>query len=166
MAYSCIICGEIHHDRPAFAFLSPYHYHTLSGEEKETSATLSEDWCIIEHDTRKDHFIRAVLRLPITGTAEEFEYGVWVSLSEKNFVHYMDNFNEDIKDTAFFGYLCNQIPGYDNTLLIKTNVVCGPKGQRPFVFPQEEQQDNPFVYDFIHGITKEEADKRTHQLLK
>jgi hypothetical protein len=166
MSYVCSICGEVHNDRPAYAFISPFHYHVLSPEDQATTAKLSDDWCIIGHDTQADHFIRAVLKMPITGTDDTFEYGVWVSLSEKNFVHYMDNFNEDLEGTTFFGYLCNQMPDYENTLLIKTDVVCGPKGQRPEVFLQSNQEDNPFVTDFIKGITKEEADRRTHQLLE
>jgi hypothetical protein len=165
MPYQCTVCGQLHDDIPAFAFISPHYYHILSDEDKSTMAKLSEDWCIIRHDTQTDHFIRAVLQLPIADTDEIFEYGVWVSLSEKNFGHYMDNFNEDIEGTTFFGYLSSQIPGYENTLSIKTNVVCGPKGQRPYVIPHQDQQDNTLVHDYYHGITPEEADQRIHQLL-
>jgi hypothetical protein len=165
MAYRCSVCGEVHHDRPAYAFISPDYYHLLSQDEQVSMAKLSEDWCVIEHDTQSDYFVRAILRLPIHDTDDTFEYGVWVSLSEKNFVYYMDNFNEDIEGTTFFGYLCNQIPGYENTLLIKTNVVCGGKGQRPEVFLHKDQGDHLFVNDFFYGITPEEADRRTHLLL-
>ena len=165
MSYVCSICGQVHDERPAFAFTSPFHYHLLSEEDKDNTATLSEDWCIIEHDTQADHFIRAVLKLPIEGTDDTFEYGVWVSLSENNFVHYMDNFNEDLEGTTFFGYLCSQISGYESTILIRANVVCGPEGKRPVVFLHGDQEDHQFVSDFINGITKEEADKRTHELL-
>lgn len=155
----------MHDSRPAFAFISPYHYHALSDVDQQSMAKLSEDWCIISHDTQADHFIRATLELPIIDTDETFEYGVWVSLSKKKFVFYLDNFHEEIEGTTFFGYLCSQIPGYANTLSIKTNVVCGPKGQRPIVFPQESQQEHPLVHDFLHGISSIEADKRTHLLL-
>ena len=165
MAYQCSVCGEIHHDFPAFSFSSPYYYHILSEEDQATMAELSEDWCIIRHDTQTDYFIRAVLELPVTGTAETFQYGVWVSLSEKNFEYYMDNLDETREGDAFFGYLCNRIPGYENTLATRANIVCGPKGQRPHVFPHGEQ-DHAFVRDFIQGISPEEADRRIHLLLK
>ncbi|NCD70887.1 DUF2199 domain-containing protein [Mucilaginibacter agri] len=164
MPYQCSVCNEVHHDWPAIAFNSPHYYHILSQEDKDKLATLSEDWCIIDYGDQTDRFIRAILRLPVIDTDQTLEYGVWVSVSEKNFVHYMDNFNEDIEGTTFFGYLCNQISEYDNTLSLKTNVVCGSKGQRPEVFPHKDQ-DNAFVHDCIYGITQEEADKRVHVLL-
>lgn len=166
MKYKCSVCDQVHEDMPAFAFNSPYYYHILSEEDKANTSFLNEDWCIIEHDTQTDHFIRTVLRLPIINSDATFEYGLWVSLSEKNFKYYMDNFNEDISGAAFFGYLCNQIPGYENTLLLKANVVCGTKGNRPEIFLQDDQQDNAFVRDYINGITLEEVDRRVHMLLK
>jgi hypothetical protein len=166
MSYLCTICGTIHDDRPALGFTSPYHYQILTAEEQANTAKLSEDWCVVMHDTQEDHFIRAVLKTPIKDTDDTLEYGVWVSLSETNFVYYMDNFNEDLEGTTFFGYLCNQLPGYEDTLLIKANVVCGPTGQRPQVVPHADQQDKPLVTDFYNGVTKEDADYWTHQLLQ
>jgi hypothetical protein len=162
MSHRCSVCGEVHQEMPAIAFNSPDYYAMLTEEEKTSIATLSEDFCIIEYEEQTDRFIRAVLTMPIIGTDDTFEYGVWVSLSEENFVYYMDNFNKDLEGENFFGYLCNQIPGYEDTLLLQTTVVCGPRRQRPMVFPGEEQIDNQFVKDCIDGISQEEADKRIH----
>ncbi len=165
MSFVCSVCGEEHDDMPALTFSSPHYYHILSDGDKAVMATLTEDGCIIEHETQTDRFIRVGLRLPIIDSEETLEYGVWVSLSEKSFEYYMDNFGEDIEGTTFFGYLCNQIPGYEQTLSIKANVVCGPKGLRSQIFLHDDQQDNLLVVDSIHGITQEEADKRIHLLM-
>lgn len=166
MSYHCTQCGKIHDERPALGFLSPDYYQYLSEEDKKNIATLAEDFCIIEYDKQTDRFIRAILSMPIKGTDDTLEYGVWVSLSEKNFLHYMDNFEENLEGETFFGYLCNNVPGYKETLHIRTNVVCGPQGERPHVFPHNDQADHPFVRDFIEGIPVEEADKRVHMVMK
>ena len=165
MSFHCSICGKLHEERPAIGFLSPHYYHILSEEEKASIATLSEDFCIIEYNDQTDRFIRAVLSMPIKDSEDTMDYGVWVSLSEKNFEYYMDHFMDDLESETFFGYLCSSIPGYENTLSLKTNVVCGPVGQRPQVYPHQSQSDNVFIKDCIEGISKEEADRRIHLVL-
>lgn len=165
MSFPCSVCGELHEERPAIAFNTPHYYHILSEEDKASLATLSEDFCIIEYGDQTDRFIRAVLNIPVKDSEFNMEYGVWVSLSEKNFEHYMDHFNDDLEGETFFGYLCSSIPGYENTLLLKTNVVCGTVNQRPQVFPHASQSDNVFVKDFTEGISQEEADRRIHLII-
>jgi len=165
MSFPCSVCGELHEERPAIAFSAPHYYHILSEEDKASLAILSEDFCIIEHGDQTDRFIRAVLNIPVKDSESNMEYGVWVSLSERNFEHYMDHFNDNLEGETFFGYLCNAIPGYENTLLLKTNVVCCPADKRPQVYPHESQSDNTFVKDYIKGISIEDADRRTHLVL-
>lgn len=165
MSFRCSVCGSLHEGRLAIGFLSPHYYHILSEEDKTAMATLSEDCCIIEYGDQTDRFIRVVLKLPIRDSEDMMDCGVWVSLSQPNFEYYMDHFNDDLEGEIFFGYLCNSIPGYEDTLLLKTNVVCGPAGQRPKVYLHESQSDNAFVKDCIGGISKEEADRRMHLVL-
>lgn len=81
-------------------------------------------------------------------------------MSEQSFKDYLDNYkNEDHRGT-YFGYLCNNLPGYQNTLSLKTNVIL--RGTiRPEVIPHKDQLDNEFVKDYYEGIDKLIADNRT-----
>ena len=97
-------------------------YLALSEEEKQAKATLTSDTCIIRHDTQTDYFIRTVLLVPVTGREEPFLWGVWVSLSQQNFERYIDTWDSHDESDVYTGYLCNQLPGYMDTLFLKATV--------------------------------------------
>jgi hypothetical protein len=166
MKYICKNCGEEHEGWPALAFNSPDHYHNLSEDEKKNIAKISDDFCIIKNEDQTDRFIRAVLFQKVNDHCQNLEYGVWVSLSEKSYKDYLDNFKSDDHEGGYFGYLSNQIPGYENTLLIKTNVIVSKGNNRPEIIPQDDQIENEFVKDYYKGISKEEAEDRVNRVLK
>jgi hypothetical protein len=159
MEYTCAVCGKQHDDWPALAFDSPYHYHNLSEVEKETIAQLNSDSCIIIYEDQADRFIRCTLTQKVNDSCQHLDYGVWVSLSEKNFNDYEANFNNENHETAYFGYLCNDIPGYESTLSIPTSVETRTGGQRPDIIP-DPNFDHPFVKDYYNGISLMEAEER------
>ena len=162
MRYKCSECGHYHEDWPALAFNSPDYYAMLSEEDKKNIAEINDDFCIIQHDTQTDHFIRTVLFQKVNDSCEPLHYGIWVSLSEKSFIEYSENFHDN-KEAGYFGYLCNAIPGYENTLAIKCNVYVTSGNNRPEVVPQE--CDHPFVRDYINGISVEEAEHRIKEMI-
>jgi hypothetical protein len=162
MLFTCSTCGKVHEGFPALGFDAPYYYHNLSETEKEDIAALSDDFCIIRHPDQTDRFIRVVLNQKIIDFSDTLQYGVWVSLSEKSFNDYKEHYNSPHHLTTYFGYLCNQLPGYENTLSIKTNVETAADNNRPEIFPHDDQMDNPFVRDYFEGITLEEAERRIH----
>ena len=45
----------------------PDQYACLSEEQREAMGKISSDFCTITHDGGTDHFIRAVLEVPIHG---------------------------------------------------------------------------------------------------
>ncbi len=67
----------------------PFAYHAAAPfpwspeMEEEPGSVLGEEQCIIagEH-----FFVRAIIRLAVLDAADEFEWGVWVSLSEASFM--------------------------------------------------------------------------------
>lgn len=150
----------MHNEWPALGFNAPDNYYMLSEEDKGRIAQKSDDFCVIEHEEQTDRFIRAVLFQKVIDHCEELNYGVWVSLSEKSFNDYKGEFKKGNKDVTYFGFLCNNIPGYEYSDSIKTNVVVSQGDNRPEIIPHNDQMDNPFVYDYFNGITKEEAEKR------
>ncbi|HXS54493.1 MAG TPA: DUF2199 domain-containing protein [Hanamia sp.] len=162
MLFNCSVCGQVHEGFPALGFDAPYFYHNLSDIEKQEIAELSDDFCIIRYPNQTDHFIRVVLNQKIIDFPETLQYGVWVSLSEKSFNDYKEHYNSTDHLTTYFGYLCNQLPDYENTLSIRTNVQTAADNNRPEIFPHDDQIDNPFVRDYFEGISREEAERRIH----
>ena len=164
MKYICSKCGQEHEGRPAIGFDSPYYYDTLSQDEKDSIATLSEDLCTITHEDQTDRFIRGVIHMQVNDDCEPLDYGVWVSLSESSYDNYKENFHNEYHEVTYFGYICNNLTGYDDTLSIKANVVTRGK-TRPEIIPHDDQMDNEFVRDYYEGIDKATADARIRQLL-
>lgn len=140
MKYICTKCGQEHDGRPSIAFDSPYQYEKLDDEDKESIASLSDDLCVIRHDEQTDRFVRAVLHQKVNGDCQSLDYGVWVSLSERSFNDYLDNYDKDDYEATYFGFICNNLNGYANTLLIKSNVVLRGK-IRPEIILHDDQLD-------------------------
>jgi hypothetical protein len=159
MKYTCENCGKEHEDWPALTFNSPHYYHILSNEEKETIATIDLDFCTIKRSDHTDRFIRVTLAQKVNDHCADLEYGLWVSLSEKSFNDYSDNYNNDSHQAGYFGYLSNYVPGYSNTLSIHMNVNTQSANQRPYIEPHQSF-DHPFVKDYYNGISKAEAETR------
>ena len=150
LRFRCVTCGQTHDGLPDVAFDSPFHYHSLTEEQRRTRARLSSDLCDIDH---QDFFVRACLGIPIKGLEEEFVWGVWVSLSETNFRRYVEVFEEDpppAGDGPWFGWLCNRLPGYPETLSLKTSVALQPRRQRPRV--TLEPTEHPLAVHQREGI--------------
>src|ERR1700761_3417895 len=111
--YTCSCCGKVHTEWPALAYASPDSYHFLSDNDKQTIASLSEDFCIITHPKQVDRFIRCTLIQKVADHCENLQYGLWVSLSEKSFLDYSSNFHNEHHDAQYFGWLCNRLPEYE-----------------------------------------------------
>jgi len=148
--FHCTTCGEWHDGLPDLAFSAPYNYEQLSPDEQQ-SAYKTDDVCVIG----SDHFIRAVIPLPVIGTDEEFNFGAWVSLSETNFGRYLELFDstEVGAEEPYFGWLSNRLPGYPDTLSLKTNVHLRPYPNRPWI--ELEPTDHPLAIHQRQGIPRE-----------
>ncbi len=164
MKYICSRCGQEHEGRPSIAFDGPYQYQRLNKEDKESIATLSPDLCVIKHEHQTDRFIRAVLHQKVIDDCQTLDYGVWVSLSEKSFQDYVDNYDKEDHQATYFGFLSNNLADYQDTISIRTNVVL--RGRvRPEVIPHDDQLEHDFVKDYYHGIEKATADDRVRRAL-
>lgn len=82
-----------------------------------------------------------------------FVWDVWVSLSETNFKRASDRWHDPnrIEEPPYFGWLCNSLPGYPETLSLKTNVHTRPVGIRPFI--ELEPTEHPLAVEQRDGIT-------------
>jgi hypothetical protein len=161
LKYKCSNCGEMHEEWSAIGFDAPDNFYNLSDEERDRYVKeKNDDFCVIEYEDQTDRFIRAVWFQKVVDHCEDLHYGVWVSLSEKSFNDYKENFSSEDHEGVYFGYLSTQIPGYDYNISIKTNVVLSGNSQRPEVIPHQDQMQEVFVRDYWNGITKQEAEKR------
>ena len=163
--YKCSICGEIHKTWPALAFNSPISYHELSKELKNSIAKIDSDFCIINYPDQTYRFIRVILKQKVNNFNQHLEYGLWVSISGKSFSNYSENYKKDNYEEKYFGWLNSCIPEYENTMNIPTTVTTGKGNERPEIIPHEDHT-HKFVEDYYNGITKEEAEKRIHEMMK
>ncbi|OCA75753.1 hypothetical protein BBI00_10205 [Chryseobacterium arthrosphaerae] len=163
MKYICECCGEEKEDWPALGYSSPYFYSCLSEEELK-NAELTSDLCTIEAPDDTHRFIRAVLVQEVIDDCRDLDYGIWVSLSEKSFNEYVENYDNKKFEAEYFGWLSTYLPDYDFSESIPTTVVVNNAIGRPFVFPHQSHK-HPFVDDFYNGITKEEAERRINRVL-
>ena len=163
--FKCSQCGEYHEEWPALGKKSPWHYHTLPEHKKEQIAYLNDDFCEIRWDDQTDKFIRTVLAIPVIDFHLNLEYGLWVSVSAKSYEEYNTNFDSMAYESGFFGWICNKINGYKDTLQIPTDVIVHPGTQRPRLKPHADHQ-HQLVLDFYNGISREEAESRIHEVIK
>lgn len=164
LKYTCSCCGQEHETWPALTYSSPTAYEYLAVVEKKSIAELSGDFCIIKYEEQTDKYIRCTLTQKVIDHCESLEYGLWVSLSDKSFEDYNDNFKNENHENQYFGWLSNEIPDYDFNDSIPTTVFTRIGNRRPEIVPHDDF-DYPFVRDYYSGITKEEAERRIKNML-
>lgn len=154
VTFSCACCGKTVSGLPDLAFDAPLHYAQLPEAARADRASLDADFCVIDGEQR---FIRAVCPIPIRGTEEFFAWGVWVSLSTDSFDRYRASFEEpdQAKLGGMFGWLCNRLPLYPDTMELQTSVLLQDGRQRPLVWVNQAHDSHPLYIDQRAGITAE-----------
>lgn len=152
LAFRCRSCSQVHEGIPAFGWDYPVQYLDVPEGERERRCFLTSDTCVIDDEF---FFTRGCLEIPVIGHDESLSWGVWVSLSEKNFRHF-----EELLGVAkrsdhgpFFGWLCAHIHVYADTLNLKTMVHLRDDGIRPYV--ELEPTNHPLAIEQRDGITLE-----------
>jgi hypothetical protein len=163
--FKCYECGNVHSEWPALAFKSPANYDFLSDKEKTELGKLESDFCEIKYEDQVDRFIRVTLTQKVKDACESLEYGLWVSLSEKNYLDYKENYNNPNHETGYFGWLCSNISEYGDTSSIPCDVMTKSGNDRPEIIPHEDFE-HPFVRDYYSGILKTEAENRINEMIK
>jgi len=153
-SFKCSCCGKLHEGSPSFGFRAPDPYLEQSKEIQQTGK-LKTDTCWYEDEEGKHYFIRVCLEIPIHGISEPFLWGVWVSLSRKNFERYVETFDAPDTEDRYFGWFCNRLPYYEDTYAIKTQVHPRSGNIRPYI--ELEQTDHPLSVDFHQGISIQKA---------
>jgi len=153
---TCPSCGAAHSGIFDLACDKPIHWpgpaeYSPNSIRSTSSHFLSQDFCALEGE---DFFVRCVLELPIQGAQDEsFSFGVWSSLSQKNFALYAEQFDRDDNETLgpWFGWFSNRLDGYPNTLNLKCQVHPRSGRCRPLI--KLEPMDHPLACEQRDGIT-------------
>lgn len=149
--WKCADCGEVHEGLvEGYGYDAPSTYYTVPEQELASRCQLTPDYCSIDDE---DFFVRGCLEIPIIGHTEPFVWGVWVSLSRKNFEREQAMANDParVDEPPYFGWLSTQIQIYPDTYALKTNVHTRAVGQRPYI--ELERTDHPLAIEQRNGIT-------------
>ncbi|TGD79766.1 DUF2199 domain-containing protein [Hymenobacter wooponensis] len=149
--FTCTRCGEVHEDIPmCFGAEYPDYYFSVPPDERQLRIEHTGDFCVVDEE---HFFIRARIEIPVVDSDELFCWNVWTSLSETNFLRANEKLNdpERVNEPAYFGWLQTAIPGYTNTLNIKTLVHTQVVGIIPRVEIIEE--NHPLIAEQQQGIT-------------
>lgn len=148
MPYQCSCCGaEV-----------PRSYYVpapdvWSSPNKSEGSVLEEELCVVVARGGREHFfIRGNLEIPIQGEKVGFAYTAWVSLSATNFQRAIDLWEEPsrVDEPPYFGWFSNRLPGYPDTLNLKTLIHTRGVGRRPSI--QLEPTDHPLAREQRDGI--------------
>lgn len=152
MEFTCRTCGKRHDvGEISFGAEAPVQWSLLSDEERAQSE-LTQELCVIEASRERHFFVRACLDIPIKGAVRYFTWGVWISLSQKNFLEMVEHWDDPSRTKLgpYFGWLCTKIPEYPDTVFLKTTVHHRPVGHRPAVILEET--DHLLAIDQRDGV--------------
>lgn len=164
MNLQCAFCGGTHDILDAaWHFREPVQWLLASEVERERSA-ITEDQCQLVTHEGMHFFIRALLNLPIKGSDQVFTWGVWCSLSEKSYAEVSDNWENPDRTSLgpYFGWLCSSIPGYPDTVYLKTILHQREVGLRPKV--ELEPTTHPLAVHQREGIDPAELHRMVSTL--
>lgn len=153
-SFKCSCCGEVHEGSPSFGFRAPDPYLEQS-ESIQNEGKLGGDLCTYKDEDGQHYFARVVLEIPIHGVSDPFLWGVWVSLSEKSYLRYVETYDEPVLSESYFGWFSNYLPYYESTYALETTVYPRPDGQRPYIMLHESK--HPLYRDFKNGISISKA---------
>ena len=149
--WRCQRCGEIHGELPMhYGAPAPALWFTIPEGERGKRALLSPDVCLIDE---QHGFIVGNLELPVADSDELFSWDVWVSLSMPNFKRAFQLWEQPGRESEppYFGWLSTSLPGYPETLHLKTQVHTRGVGRRPRI--ELEPTDHPLAVEQRQGIT-------------
>jgi hypothetical protein len=135
-----------------YGFHAPVSWYAVPEGERSQRCLLSSDQCIIDNEF---FFVVGNLELPIVGLDERFSWEVWVSIGDRNFARTCELWQRPGRESEppYFAWLKSSIPGYSETLSLKTMVHTRAVGVRPRI--ELEPTSHPLAVEQREGITWE-----------
>jgi len=150
--WRCRCCGEIHGEPPMhYGAPAPALWFTIPEAEREERAGLSSDMCLIDD---QHGFIVGNLEIPVLGSDELFSWDVWVSLSLPNFKRAFQLWEQPGRESEppYFGWVSTSLPGYPETLNLKSHVHTREVGRRPRI--ELEPTGHPLAAEQRQGTSR------------
>jgi hypothetical protein len=122
----------------------------LSPDERAAQVTGAGDFRVWNGGQGTHHFVRGVIEIPVHGLDDVFCYGVWASLSGESYARATAAYDANEATGPLFGWLSNRLPGYPETLHLKTNVNVRPNRRPSIVL---HGADHPLVREQREGIS-------------
>ncbi len=161
--FRCSSCGEWHNELPLdYGADLPDLVYEIPMDERQTRVVSNADFCVMDG---RYYFVRSVVQIPIHGQEQKFGWGVWVSLSEKNFNRMTSLVNTPGRELEppYFGWLSTALPYSESTLNLKTQVHTQPVGIRPVI--EIEPTSHPLALEQRQGITMQRVEEIAGQML-
>lgn len=160
--FLCAHCGREHDALPfSYGTVAPAYWDEDLADGPGN--VLGDEQCVLGG---RHFFLRARLILPVADSDDDFEWGVWISLSKSNFDRATELWTspERVNEPAYFGWLSTELPGYEPTTLnLKTRMHSHAVGVRPTV--ELEPSDHPLAVEQRTGITRARVQAIAEQLL-
>jgi hypothetical protein len=147
--FQCHTCGKWHEGLPLdYAYDAPYYWSDTL--KSDTDSLLNSDLCVIKN---QDYFVRGLIEIPVIGSDQPFRWGVWTSLSKKNFDKMVELWDDPklLDEPAYFGWLSSSIDIYPETLNLKTEVHSRSITERPLIVL--EPTEHPLSIEQRDGMT-------------
>jgi hypothetical protein len=162
LSFICSTCGQAHSQIRDIGFQAPDYWLGVAEDERGVRGRLTSDTCELDG---QHFFVHGCLEIPVRGETNTFIWGVWVSLSEPNYKRYGELFEASNVENEgpYFGWLCNRIAGYPDTLLLKTNLHLRPFPTRPAI--ELEPTDHPLAIHQRQGVSRVELSRIVREVL-
>lgn len=161
---TCPQCGKDLPDLPlCYATEAPWRMLGVTESEFDKRVELSADLCVVDE---KFFFVRGHIEIPVLDTPSRFAWSVWCSLSEQSFRHLCERWDDAGRDQdpPYFGWLTSLLPGYPETLHMKTSVQSRDVGVVPLV-TVFEPAEHPLVHEQGAGISMARIHEFAHLIL-
>lgn len=160
LGFRCHNCGQWHDELPLdVGYSEPLYFEELSPDERAAQVTADGDFRVWTGDQGTHYFVRGVVEIPLRGSADVFCYGVWTTLSAASYDQVRAAYRANEGAGPFFGWLSNRLPGYPDTLSLKTSVNVRPD-LKPSIFLHPS--DHLLFFEQRDGISLE----RVQQILE
>ena len=147
--FYCQKCGQFHEELP-LSFAAPAPFNRSDELIKEENSFLGTDICVIRG---QEFYIRGNVEIPIVESDSVFAYSIWVSLSFASYSHVTENWTnlERSQHEGYFGWFSCRLPGYPETINLKTHVHIRNLGVVPYI--ELEPTNHPLAIEQRTGIS-------------
>jgi hypothetical protein len=138
-------------------FAEPTHWSELTDEER-AAGDLRRNTCEIHVEEGDFFYVRGSLDLPIRDWDESLCYGVWSSLSARNFRRFHELYDDParVDEPPYSSWFGNRVPGFPDSLNLEARVEIRDADEIPAIVLYEEQ-DHPLVAAQQDGIELAQA---------